>query len=176
MDYTKEELLQEWEDIKDEGTEVHKELEHYIRSGTIPKLSKARCGMNWFNKEIQSYGDKFFPEVIVYSEEFKVAGCVDLLVHNTNTGETCIFDWKTAKKIDYNGRKQAITRACAGLTDCRFDQYSLQLSMYSYLLESYHSIKVANQYIVQLTDINANCIEGKNLWHSVRLILKNPIQ
>ena len=129
--------------------------------------------MNWYNQEMEFYGDKVFPEIIVFSEELEVAGTMDLLVYNSNNGECNIFDWKTSKKIDHNGRKQAITQACSGLTDCRFDQYSLQLSMYSYLLENYHDIKVANQYMVQLTETDAKCIESKNLEHTVRLIFKN---
>ena len=172
-DYTAEELLQEWEDIKDKGSAVHKELENYILSGKIPALPKAISGMNWYDQEIGLYGDKVFTEVIVFSEELEVAGTMDLLVYNSNNGECNIFDWKTSKKIDHNGRKRAITQACAGLTDCRFDQYSLQLSMYSYLLENYHNIKVANQYIVQLTDTDANCIESKNLEHNVKVIFEN---
>ena len=175
-DYTKDEILQEWEDIRDEGSEVHIELENYVQNGKIPKLSKAISGMNWFDQEIELYGDRVFPELIVFSEELGVADTVDLLVYNSDNYECNIFDWKTSKKIDYNGRKQAITRACSELTDCRFDQYSLQLSIYSYLLKNYHDIKVTNQYMVQLMDNDAICIEGKNLEHNVRLILKNPIQ
>jgi aldehyde:ferredoxin oxidoreductase len=172
-DYTEEELLQEWDDIKDSGSAVHKELEDYILSGKIPELPKAITGMNWYDQEITLYGDKVFPEVIVFSEELEVAGTVDLLVYNSNNGKCHIFDWKTSRKIDRNGRKLAITEACAELTDCRFDQYSLQLSMYSYLLENYHGIKVSNQYLVQLTDTDANCIESKNLEQIVRVIFDN---
>ena len=172
-DYTAEELLQKWEDIKDEGSAVHKELENYILSGKIPTRPKAISGMNWYNQEIDFYGDKVFPEVIVFSEELEVAGTMDLLVYNSNNGECNIFDWKTSKKIDHNGRKQAITQAGAGLTDCRFDQYSLQLSMYSHLLENYHDIKITNQYMVQLTETDAKCIESKKLDHNVRLIFEN---
>ena len=121
--YTKEELLQEWEDIKDEGSAVHKELEKYIQNGKIPKLLKAISGMSWFDQEIESYGNRVFPEVIVFSEKLGVAGTVDLLVYNSDNCACNIFDWKTSKKIDYNGRKQAITRACSGLTDCRYGTF-----------------------------------------------------
>jgi len=75
-DYTEVELLQEWEDIKDEGSAVHKELENYILSGKIPQLPKAISGMNWFDQEIEFYGDKVFPEIIVFSEELEVAGTI----------------------------------------------------------------------------------------------------
>ena len=172
-DYTAEELLQEWDDRKDDGSAVHKELENFILYGKIPTTPKAISGMHWYDREIGFYGDKIFPEVIVFSEALEVAGTMDLLVYNSNTDECHIFDWKTSKKIDMNGRKRAITLACAGLTDCRFDQYSLQLSMYSYLLANYHDIKIANQYLVQLTDTEANCIECRNLDQNVRLIFEN---
>jgi hypothetical protein len=172
-DYTADELIEEWEEIKEEGTKVHMELEYYINSGKIPRLSKAISGMNWYDQEIGFYGNKIFPEVIVFSKELEVAGTVDLLVYNSKNGECNIFDWKTSKNIDYNGRKQAITRECEGLTDCRFDQYSLQLSMYSNLLENYHDIKVTNQYMVQLTETDVNCIEGKNLQNNVKRIFEN---
>jgi hypothetical protein len=45
--------------------------------------------------------------------------------------------------------------------------------MYSYLLENYHDIRVTNQYMVQLTETDAKCIESKNLEHNARLILEN---
>jgi hypothetical protein len=172
-DYTEEELLQEWEDIKDSGSAVHKELEDYILSGKTPTLQKAVSGMHWYDQEIGFFGDRVYPEVIVFSEELKVAGTIDLFVYNSNNGECHIFDWKTSKKINRSGRKQAITKECAGLMDCRFDQYSLQLSMYSYLLENYHEIEVTNQYLVQLTDTDVNCIESKNLERNARLIFEN---
>jgi hypothetical protein len=129
--------------------------------------------MNWYNQKIASFGDKVFPEVIVFSEELKVAGTMDLLVYNSGNGECNIFDWKTSKKIGQNRGKRAITQAGAGLTDCRFDQYSLQLSMYSYLLENYHDIKITNQYMVQLTETDTKCIESKNLEQIVRAIFEN---
>jgi len=173
MHYTAEELLQEWKEIKDEGAEVHKELEKYVHSRKIPRLPKARSGMNWLEQEIEVFGDKVFPEVIVFSIELKIAGTVDLLIYNSTNDKCTIFDWKTSKEINYRSERKAITRECEGLTDCKFDQYSLQLYIYSYLLENYHGIKVSNQYIVHLMESDANCIEGKNLLHNVKLILKS---
>ena len=40
-------------------------------------------------------------------------------------------------------------------------------------LENYHDIKVANKYMVQLTETDAKCIESKNLEHNVRFIFEN---
>lgn len=168
--YSVEELLQEWEDIKNKGTETHREMENYIRYGKIPTLNKARSGMNWYKEEIKKFGDKVFPEVIVFSEELKIAGTIDLLVYNSNDCKISIFDWKTTINMNYSSTKNAITRACSGLTDCKYDQYSLQLSIYSYLLERYHDVEVSDHYIVHLMESDANCIEGKKLYSHVENI------
>jgi len=173
--YTEEELLEEWKDIRDRGSEVHLELEKYIHSGNIPKMPRARSGMDWFDQEVENFGDKYFPEVIVFSKELQIAGTVDLLVYDSTNGLSTIFDWKTAKEIDYSGRKKATTQACQGLTNCRFDQYSLQLSMYSHLLENHQGIKISNQYIVHLMEYDAECIECENLQHNVKNIFKSNL-
>ena len=170
---TWEELVQEWEDAKNHGTAVHKELEDYLRYGQTLSLDKAISGKECYEYEIKDFGDKVFPEVIVYSKELKVAGTVDLLVYNSDSNECHIFDWKTSKKIDRKGKKRAITSACSNLSDCRYDQYSLQLSIYSYLLEKYHNIIVNEHYMVHLMDDDYDLIAGQNLQSNVVSIFTN---
>ena len=174
--YSANELIQEWENIKNEGTAVHTELEQYIRCGKRPTLDKAIWGMEWIRREAYLYGDTFFPEVIVFSKELKLAGTIDLIIYDSKRKTCSIFDWKTSKKIDYNGKKSAITSACRGLTDCRYDQYSLQLSTYSFLLERYHNIKASNQYILHLTEEYTDCIDGKRLDSNVERILEERLK
>ena len=170
---TWEELLQEWKDTRNHGSAVHKELEDYIAHEKNPSLAKAISGKNCYDNEIKNFGDKIFPELIVYSKELKVAGTIDLMVYNSDSNECYIFDWKTSKKIDRTGRKRALTSACSGLTDCSFDKYSLQLSMYSYLLEKYHDITVKNHFIVHLMKGDYNIITGNSLGLNVRLIFNS---
>ena len=164
------ELVKEWNEFRDLGTAVHEELESYINNGSIPTLSKAKIGKTWFEANIESFGDVLFSEVMVFSEELEVAGCVDLLVYNSAKNECFIFDWKTSKIIDHSGRKSAITSACFDLNDSRYDKYSLQLSIYSHLLEKYHGIPIKQMFMVHLTEHDADCIEAKNLNNNVNSI------
>ena len=49
--------------------------------------------------------------------------------------------------------KTGIKKETADLLDCKFNHYSLQLSLYRYLLEKNYNITLDNQMIIHL-DIN----------------------
>ena len=169
---TKEELLLDWEIRRDAGTAVHEELEEYILNKTYPKWKKSVAGAKWIDTQLKNFGDTYFPEIIVFSEKHKIAGTIDLLVHDSKTNNCYIFDWKTSAKIDMIGRESGITTASSNLTNCKFDQYSLQLSAYSYLLNNYHNILVKDTYIVHLMEDCAKCIKARNLETNIESIFK----
>lgn len=165
--------MQEWKDIRDAGSKVHSQIDKYIKSGKIPTLQKAKNAVEWYNNTIYKYGSKRYSEVIVFSNELGVAGSMDLLVYDPDKNECSIFDWKTSKKIKKTRGKAAVTNACNGLTDCNFDQYSLQLSMYSYLLNKYHNIPITNHFMVHLTDQGVDCIKADDHSEIIEKILDN---
>ena len=125
--YTVDALLEEWKEARDLGARVHDELDNYIKYGSNIYEDKAFYGTEWLDSVAHDFGDKFYSEVIVYSEELKLAGTVDLLIYNSTTNECFLFDWKTSKKMDMSSRKNGITYASYDLYDCRFDKYSFQL-------------------------------------------------
>jgi len=168
-----DEIIQEWEDIKNHGTDVHREMDDYVSSGIAPSLTKALSGKECFDKEIGNYGDKMFSELIVYSKELKVAGTVDLLTYDAEKNECYIFDWKTSKKIDKSSKGKGITSASHGLEQSKINQYSLQLSMYAFLLEEYHGIKIKGRYIVHLLEDGYKLIEAEDLRTTVELVLES---
>ena len=172
---TPEELVDEWNEARDHGSLVHEELDLYIKEEAEPFEDKSIAGRDWFDEYISKYGNEVFSEIIVYSKDYKIAGMVDLLVFNSKTKKCTIFDWKTSKKIDRSNSKKAITAECYGLKNCRFDQYSLQLSFYSYLLEKSHGIKVNDQYIVHLMEDDVNRIKADNHYGIVKEIINNQI-
>lgn len=145
------ELMSEWDDARDEGTFAHKELEEYITLGKKPVMPKSRSGVEWLNNHIDLSGE-IYPELIVFSEELGIAGTVDLLVYNTLTEKYDIYDWKTNKSIDEYGwgGKRGTKPATYHLPDCNFYHYSLQLSMYKYLLENFHDVEIGNLTLLHL--------------------------
>lgn len=148
---TPADLMSEWDDARDEGTFAHKEIEEYITKGKKPVMPKSKAGVEWLNKHIDLSGE-VYPELIVFSEELGIAGTVDLLVYNTRTDKYDIYDWKTNKSIDEEawGGKCGTKPPTYDLPDCNFYHYSLQLSLYKYLLENYHDVEIGDLTLLHL--------------------------
>lgn len=152
-----EELLAQWKKKSEYGTLVHEEIEFYINDKISPKDDRSTRAIRWLNGYVMQSKYNLFSEKIIYSEELKLAGTIDLLLHNNNSDSYTIIDWKTSARIDTSSYKHKtgcndITR---NLEDCNFNHYSLQLSLYRYILENYYNLNISNQMIVHITD--ADC-------------------
>ena len=130
------------------------EIEKWIQSGIEPIELKAKNGKEWLRVNFDKSIVIFFPEIIVYSKELSIAGTIDLVIQNKNTGQYDIYDWKTSKKIEMRsyGNKRGTHEVTKNIMDCNFYHYSLQMSLYSYILEKYYDIPVARQLVAQLKD------------------------
>ncbi len=147
-------LIAEWDNSANHGTLVHKEIEECIKSGLQPTELKAKMGYKWLQRYLMKSDFDVYPEVIVYSKELKIAGTIDLLVRDRKTDFYNIIDWKTSKRIDtssYKG-KTGIKLVTENILDCNFNHYSLQLSLYRYILEKYYDIKLLDQLIAHIQD------------------------
>ena len=141
---TQEELLAKWEKSSEMGRVVHKEIEEYIKNGNNVKEEKSKIAVNYlkenFNKTLELY-----PEVIVHSKKLKIAGTIDLIIYNKECNEYNLVDWKTNKAIKKESfkNKKGIKNSTKDLNDCQYIHYSLQLSLYKFLLEEcgYTNIK-----------------------------------
>lgn len=153
-DQSAESLIAEWKDRASHGIKIHEEIENCIRSEIQPTEQKAIIGFRWLQRYLMKFDFELFPEVIVYSKELRLAGTIDLLAKDNSTGLYHILDWKTSKSIEtssYNG-KLGIKPATENLLDCNFTHYSLQLSLYRYLLEEFYSMKIDDQLIVHIQE------------------------
>ena len=94
----------------------------------------------------------FYPEVIIYSEELGIAGSIDVLAKDTKNDTYIIIDWKTSKSISKSsfGGRMGIHPITSHLMDCKYVHYSMQLSLYRYLIEEFYGIKVSNLLIAHL--------------------------
>ena len=153
-DHTVESLMAEWKATADYGTRVHHEIEKWIKERIEPEDKKAIHGREWLAQyELRSDMD-VLSEVIVYSTELSIAGTVDILAKDNATGEYDIIDWKTSKKIETASyrKKMGTHPSTRHVMDCNFYHYSLQLSLYRYILEQYYGLKIHNQLIGHLKD------------------------
>jgi len=148
-----QELIGKWDGIAEEGTIVHAEIEKFIKGGDLPTKPKSKLAVEWIKNKIDDkYG--LLSEVIIYSKELGLAGTIDLLLFDKEDKSYKILDWKTSKRIftsSYNS-KMGNHEASSNLMDCNFIHYSMQLSLYRYLLENFYGINVTGSAIIHIGD------------------------
>jgi len=173
-DRTVESLIAEWTAAADYGTKVHDEIERWIKEGIEPNDIKAINGKNWMESYRLRSDIDVHSEVIVYSEELSIAGTVDILAKDNATGTYDIIDWKTSKKINMTsyGQKMGTHPATGHLMDCNFYHYSIQLSLYRYILEEYYGLDIHNQMIAQLQDDKVNALVAPYMRDEIIEMLK----
>lgn len=154
---TPQDLLNDWEQSGVHGTKVHNELEDYLNAWRDDKEKpvltepKSQHGEQWIKKMLEP-SHVPYPEIKVYSEHYQLAGTVDLLVHDEDSGKWVICDWKTNKAIRTSGYRGAkgTKYATRMLDDCNYNHYALQMSLYQYLLEKEYGIKIHNRFLLHL--------------------------
>lgn len=112
----------------------------------------------------------FSPEVQVYDEELGLAGTVDLVIEGG--GRVVLVDYKTNDKIttkSYDG-KVGILPPTRDMEDCSMSRYSLQLSLYAYILER-RGCFIDKLYIIHLSEKGAKEIEVPYLKERVEKML-----
>ncbi|MFC2082381.1 PD-(D/E)XK nuclease family protein [Bacteroidota bacterium] len=171
LDKTPRQLVEEWDDIAEEGTLIHAEVERFIKENAAPNHPKSKSAVKWIKEyiyEIEKYD--IFSEVIVYSKELSLAGTIDLLIYDKMTGTYKLLDWKTNRKIFTSSydNKTGMHRATANLMDCNFLHYSIQLSLYRYILEKYYSLTVSGSAISHLTEEKVNIY--KTEYHKAEVV------
>lgn len=137
---SQEEILVEWKRINDEanayGTEIHEIMERYLLANKIyfPKNDYERGLITQFQEIDPMVTGTIYPETILFSEKHKLAGTADII-------EDCgdyfnVWDWKTNKEFrfisEYN---HWLNTPVSHLSDCQYNVYSLQLSIYAYLYQ-----------------------------------------
>tara|TARA_B100000902_G_scaffold5552_1_gene7230 strand:- start:1044 stop:1772 length:729 start_codon:yes stop_codon:yes gene_type:complete len=152
MGMTSEELIATWDEARDFGTLVHNNIESYINKETYKDISEVKHAIKWMNKFKNLSEFIFYPEVIVYSKELEIAGSIDVLAKDTKSNTYIIIDWKTSKSISKSsyGGKKGTHPITSHLMDCKYVHYSMQLSLYRYLIEEFYDIKISNLLIAHL--------------------------
>lgn len=187
-----QDILDEWTKINREacerGTKIHSELENsFYKAGNNVKLEKFgiggkfQCKKNYNELDLE-YG--VYPEYLIYfstkDKILNLAGQIDLLIKNGN--EIVLIDHKTNAKIDQKGFYDSKLRQTkkmkfplTKLDDCNFTHYTLQLSLYAWMLQRINPDFVIKDLIINHYDHNGN----NTLYHcqylkkEVELLLKH---
>jgi hypothetical protein len=90
-------------------------------------------------------------EKLVYSDELKLAGCVDAIFEDTCTHKLLLYDWKRRPEFStenrwQNGEKNTPTEK---MSDCHYSHALVQLNLYRALLRG-EGIKISEMHIISL--------------------------
>lgn len=104
--------------------------------------------------------DVFKSEWRLFDEKHFICGTVDcVLVNPKNPRELIVVDWKRSKSI----KKQdpfgefGNTHITKNLSNCNFIHYSIQLNIYTRLIECMFDMKVSEMYIININSIKQEC-------------------
>jgi len=169
------ELVATWEKVADDGTSIHKEISDYIVNGNFPELEKSLTAIEYFKEKSQQYSDKY-SEIGIFSVEERIAGTIDLMMYDEKRGVFDLFDWKSSKRIEKASYKQRMGNheITKDLMDCNFIHYSLQLSLYRYILEKYYNIPVDKLTVLHINGNNVEPHECNYLFSKVNQMVKAP--
>lgn len=95
-------------------------------------------------------------EIVLCDKEFNIGGMIDILFYNRKMNEFQIWDYKTNKDFKYENKKNNLLFDLSDLEDCDLEIYSLQLSLYKYIIEKNTSIKLGDSYLVWMSHNNDN--------------------
>ena len=147
-----------WEEkgikASEQGTFLHEQIENYYLGNDYEQPQEFSLFRQFTNDH-----DSLTPyrtEWRIFDESIGVAGTIDFLALNGDSFE--MYDWKRSLKVINKSNGTPITqnrwdRGFKGLSDIddtSFNHYTLQLSIYRFLLEKNYQINLSKMFIVVL--------------------------
>ncbi len=133
-------ILEAWQKENDEaneyGTEIHEIMERYLLAKKlyIPKNDYEREIITKFQKVDEISSPNVYPETVLFSERHSLAGTADVIEDCGNYFN--VWDFKTNKKINYISQfGHWMNKPMSHLSDCQFNIYGLQMSIYAYMYQ-----------------------------------------
>ena len=100
----------------------------------------------------------FRTEWMVYDEDVKICGSIDMVFFDNITKDYKIYDWKRCRKMTFENSFQ--TGTVPGITDnvddTNFQHYTFQLNTYRKILETKYGLKVSDMRLVCMHPDNEN--------------------
>ena len=136
------------------GTAMHAAIEAYYNDEGPPLLRMQCKEMQLFSDFVQAHPElePYRSEWMIFHEEWRLAGAVDMVFRNKNNGTFAIYDWKRCKSIQKTNafNQCAITAGIADYPDTNYWHYALQLNTYKAILEAKYGLQIAELALVVL--------------------------
>lgn len=155
---TADEIKAQWEanrvQAAEAGTKLHADIEIYYNRGEVENDSVEYQQFLAFDEMRRRRFPELEPfrtEWIIWHEDWRLAGSVDMVFRNRETGGLWIYDWKRSREIKKtNPWQSALTPAIAHLPDSNFWHYALQLNTYRAILEDKYNVVIEGMCLVCL--------------------------
>ena len=153
---TREQIKSEWASSGKEaaglGTKMHANIEAFYNGERHETESKEWKLFEEFNKMHEDELESYRSEMIVYAEDLKIAGSIDMIYSiKDQPNKYVIYDWKRSKKIKTDNEYQKGTHELTKkLPDCNLVHYSLQLTIYKEILTQYYGMDIVECNLIIL--------------------------
>lgn len=161
------EILRQWEakgnKSRDKGTRIHQYIEDVLDGKVDPVLQRVNDRLPemeafetaWTKLRAELRAKRIHQEFVVGDEQWGVAGRVDNLMAirppDANNYSLSVFDWKTGK-VDTSNHYETLLKPFDDYDSCKYNLYSIQLSMYRLIIEKHLNLSLADGYILHLRD------------------------
>ena len=163
----------EFSDLKHDIDEVLVNIKDSIHK-TIDKIEK-------FLKDSNGSLIPILSEFIIGDKEYRICGTIDQIFYNKTYNSLQIWDWKTNNKIDLENKfkkDQFMLPPISHIENSNFWHYSIQLSLYKFILQKITGIEVGKLYLCHFDDTKDDYTlhECPYLEMEVKLILEDNLK
>jgi hypothetical protein len=158
---TKEQILKSWADngatASGAGTKMHYDIECDSNGLVVDNDSvEYKYYMN-FRKDYAKL-KPYRTEWMVYYEECKLSGSIDMVYRDEETGKFYIYDWKRSKEIKYDDQycDYSTNKILKGVPNLNFWHYSLQLGIYKKILQDKYGLIIDGMFLIVLHPDQSN--------------------
>lgn len=160
-------------DLKHDVETVYKDVKYAVEK-ISPQIEKLLINT-------ESILIPLFSEFIIGDKDYRICGTIDQLFYNTRENELQIWDWKTNKSIEIDKKFPTDKFMLEPITDIQntnFWHYSIQLSLYKFILEKNTGIKVGKLWLCHFSDLTEEptYYECPYLEKTVELILEDNLR
>lgn len=172
---TKEVILSRWKlkaDIAcEKGSAIHSYIENRLYNKIFPypehrikalfngsdpviNLFKKLTGLvDYFIKGIEGKLIPIRSEFVIGDREIGLCGMLDQLFYNVKSGNIEIWDWKSNEKITTESNYKLLS-PLEHISDSKLDIYSLQTSLYRYIIEKNTNLVLGDSYLAWFNESN----------------------
>jgi hypothetical protein len=143
------------------GTAMHLAIEQFLHGHpeliepSVLQTAEWRYFQNFW-ADVSSDLVPYRSEWEVWSEEYKLAGSIDMIFYRKSDDSYVIYDWKRSKEIKMENKWGTGFGPVEHLPDANYWHYTLQLNVYRWFLETYYGLKISDMYIVIMHPDNKN--------------------